>query len=150
MSLNNTKQWRDPGFTIVELLVVIVVIGILAAITVASYTGVTNKAYTKSGIANGDSIGKVLDAYAAEFNYYPSGFAAISSSTYAKIPGGVTINATASDVNDKGVHFQYARCDGTATTSTGARLSYWSYEAPTGITYLYFGSASSGSTCTAA
>lgn len=32
------------GFTIVELLVVIVVIGILASITVVSYTGITNKA----------------------------------------------------------------------------------------------------------
>jgi prepilin-type N-terminal cleavage/methylation domain-containing protein len=36
----------SPAFTIVELLVVIVVIGILAAITVVSYTGVQAKAQT--------------------------------------------------------------------------------------------------------
>ena len=35
---------KKRGFTIVELLVVIVVIGILAAITIVSYTGVTSKA----------------------------------------------------------------------------------------------------------
>lgn len=35
---------RINGFTIVELLVVIVVIGLLATIVVVSYTGVTNKA----------------------------------------------------------------------------------------------------------
>lgn len=35
---------RKSGFTIVELLVVIVVIGILAAITIVSYSGITNKA----------------------------------------------------------------------------------------------------------
>jgi len=36
------------GFTIVELLVVIVVIGVLAAITVISYTGISQKAITAS------------------------------------------------------------------------------------------------------
>jgi prepilin-type N-terminal cleavage/methylation domain-containing protein len=34
----------SPGFTIVELLVVIVVIGILAAITIVSYIGITQRA----------------------------------------------------------------------------------------------------------
>jgi prepilin-type N-terminal cleavage/methylation domain-containing protein len=38
------KQKRQSGFTIVELLIVIVVIGILAAITIVSFNGVTAKA----------------------------------------------------------------------------------------------------------
>jgi general secretion pathway protein G len=36
------------GFTIVELLIVIVVIAILAAITVVAYTGISNRAYEAS------------------------------------------------------------------------------------------------------
>lgn len=36
---------RTRGFTIVELLIVIVVIGILAAITIVAFNGVQNKAY---------------------------------------------------------------------------------------------------------
>lgn len=43
MNKNNVK-----GFTIVELLVVIVVIGVLAAITIVAYTGITNRAIISS------------------------------------------------------------------------------------------------------
>ncbi len=46
---------KDYGFTIVELLVVIVVVGILAAISIIAYNGINNNAYdtaVKSDLAN--------------------------------------------------------------------------------------------------
>lgn len=48
-------QKTKSGFTIVELLIVIVVIGILAAITIVAYNGVQDRAYTttlKSDLSN--------------------------------------------------------------------------------------------------
>jgi len=52
----HTKQtYRSAGFTIVELLIVIVVIGILAAVTIVAFNGVQTKANTaalKSDIKN--------------------------------------------------------------------------------------------------
>lgn len=46
-------QWeqKQKGFTIVELLIVVVVIAILAAITIVSYNGITNQAHD-SAVAN--------------------------------------------------------------------------------------------------
>lgn len=60
------------AFTIVELLVVIVVIGVLAAITVVSYTGVTNRAVASSLKADLTSASRQLDLFQVEYNYYPS------------------------------------------------------------------------------
>jgi len=44
-----TRNYKQPGFTIVELLIVIVVIAILAAITIVAYNGIQNRA--KAGAA---------------------------------------------------------------------------------------------------
>ncbi|MEI6851173.1 MAG: type II secretion system protein, partial [Candidatus Saccharibacteria bacterium] len=45
---NSHIPHSNIGFTIVELLVIIVVIGILAAITIISYTGISSRAVTAS------------------------------------------------------------------------------------------------------
>jgi prepilin-type N-terminal cleavage/methylation domain-containing protein len=42
------KQIKSRGFTIVELLIVIVVIAILAAITIVAYTGIQKRATATS------------------------------------------------------------------------------------------------------
>jgi len=54
------------GFTIVELLIVIVVIGILAAITVVAYNGIQDRAKRTSQQAQVDAVGKAIRLYAAE------------------------------------------------------------------------------------
>lgn len=41
---SSNKSYPQAGFTIVELLIVIVIIGILAAITVVAYNGIQNRA----------------------------------------------------------------------------------------------------------
>ena len=56
MNRSSTLQARHRGFTIVELLIVIVVIAILAAITIVAYNGITRQtkeASLKSDVQNG-------------------------------------------------------------------------------------------------
>ena len=59
------------GFTIVELLVVIVIIGILASITIVSYTGVANRAKIASLQSDLTNNAKKLQMYYAENSSYP-------------------------------------------------------------------------------
>ncbi len=60
------------GFTIVELLIVIVVIGILAAITVVAYNGVQQKARDTERVSDVKQLQKSLELFYAERDYYPS------------------------------------------------------------------------------
>ena len=70
-SLNITPK-NFGGFTIVELLVVIVVIGILAAITIISYTGISSKASVSSLQSDLSNAKKQLALYYVDHGVYPT------------------------------------------------------------------------------
>ena len=63
---------KQFGFTIVELLVVIVVIGILAAITIVSYGGVTNKANIASLQSDLTNTSQQLKLFQIDNSSYPA------------------------------------------------------------------------------
>jgi len=64
------------GFTIVELLIVIVVIGILAAITIVAFNGVQNKAKASAAQSAVSQANKKILTYAAEnADQYPASLA---------------------------------------------------------------------------
>lgn len=67
-------QWaasRKSGFTIVELLIVIVVIAILAAITIVGYNGMQQRTVNTARIATARNVLTLVQAYAAENGRYP-------------------------------------------------------------------------------
>lgn len=59
---------RKLGFTIVELLVVIVVIAILAAVSVVAYGGIQTRAENAKTLAGIDQFGKALQMYKVHNN----------------------------------------------------------------------------------
>lgn len=63
---------KNRGFTIVELLVVIVVIGILAAITIVSYAGISQKATAASLQSDLTNSSNKLKMYQVEYGSYPT------------------------------------------------------------------------------
>lgn len=64
-------QNKRSGFTIVELLIVIVVIGILAAITIVVYNGTQARARDTQRTSDARNILTALEAYKAVNNVYP-------------------------------------------------------------------------------
>ena len=60
------------GFTIVELLIVIVVIAILAAVTIVAYNGIQQRANNSARISNAQAAVKLVASYMAAYGKYPS------------------------------------------------------------------------------
>ena len=73
-------QWakqKQPGFTIVELLIVIVVIAILAAITIVAYNGIQNRAKQSAAQTAASQAARKIMTYAVQNNDdYPPSLAA--------------------------------------------------------------------------
>lgn len=71
VSLKSLKQ-QNKGFTIVELLIVIVVIGILALLVVTTYAGIQQKARNTKRQTDIAAIQTQLEAFYQTAGYYPN------------------------------------------------------------------------------
>lgn len=60
------------GFTLLELLVVMVIIGLLAGYVGPKYFAQIGKSETKAAMAQIDAFGKALDQYRLDTGHYPS------------------------------------------------------------------------------
>lgn len=74
-----SQHTKSTGFTIVELLIVIVVIGILAAITIVAYNGIQNRANDTVVQSDMKSFGTKLEQYYIENGKSPSSVLELAS-----------------------------------------------------------------------
>src|SRR2546430_17534211 len=63
---------KQSGFTIVELLIVIIVIGILAALVLVTFTGVQQKARNTERQTDIKAVASHLEVYNAQNGFYPT------------------------------------------------------------------------------
>jgi len=74
---------KSKGFTIVELLIVIVVIGILATLVIVTFTGIQQKARDSKRKTDVGAVQAALESYYSSNNTYPT-LAHLQDSTWLK------------------------------------------------------------------
>ena len=101
------SQIKQKGFTIVELLIVIVVIAILAAISIVAYTGVQENSRNTQRVANAKTVIDAANAYYAEKGEWPDagelgsyGTVKISTEVAGKLTNTTDASADAKDEID--------------------------------------------------
>lgn len=72
--INSGRRARGQrGFTLVELLLVLVILGTLAAIVVPKFSGRTEQARVTAAQTQISNFGVALDAFEVDCGYYPKG-----------------------------------------------------------------------------
>ena len=141
-----TTNSKTRGFTIVELLIVIVVIAILAAITIVAYNGIQNRAKESAAQSLANTIVKKAEAFNSVEGSYPAnvaGFGTGNGTTgnpaEAKLDNASQVTDVASNVlltvaTENAV--QYRRC------ATGAQIYYYNARTLTRLAVGVGGAAS--------
>lgn len=85
------KYDRKRGFTVIELLVVIVVISVLASITIISYIGITQKATIAKLQSDLTNTSRILKIDQASLSEYPSSLLSANNGIGTPISSNVTL-----------------------------------------------------------
>lgn len=141
----NMRGHSQSGFTIVELLIVVVVIAILAAITIVSYNGIQQRAKTSASLSTVDTVRNKVLVWQNLMDSYPD-VAQLRTNSLSPpdidTPGGaagpteakladpsIVIGASMDSTRSQGGRVvTYAPC-GTFGSFTGAQITYWDFSA---------------------
>lgn len=151
MALKNIKN--NSGFTIVELLIVIVVIAILATISIVAYTGIQNRGKASASQSLASQAAKKAQTFytVSSTANYPANVAAFAGESEARLEGLTLVDysATAASAGDPATVANYS--NGTTGiyrrlgATTGGCVYWWDYTKTTAQqTPLYFGSVTTG------
>jgi general secretion pathway protein G len=85
-TINDIKSKRDKGFTLVELLIVIVILGVLATVTVFAVSGITGRGEQAACKADMKTVEVATEAFYAQGSpaVYPASVAALVTAKFLK------------------------------------------------------------------
>lgn len=107
---------REKGFTLIELMIVVAIIGILAAIAVPQYSAYRTRSYDAAAIEDLRNAETAQEIYFVEHRTYCANTAGLIGTTYMLLLSkGVTLNIGATSTNANGYVMVARHTSGDAT-----------------------------------
>ena len=136
------QKSKTSGFTIVELLIVIVVIAILATITIVAFNGVSARASSTSAQATASTILEKIELHHSENSRYIDNTSELTSDGQSNQPWYVTgVDFTDTLIASK--PSRPATINVFACESGGMQVGYWKYTNPAELQKVGTGNTSS-------
>ena len=135
-----TKNIKNQGFTLVELLIVIVIIAILTVVSLVAYNGLQNQAKTSAAKSAADAVAKKAELYNTAKSKYPHQLSDLTDKTTGtppvsqtgepyyldvstvKTPGAPLADGTAPTEGANAI--EYHPC---GTNDSGAEVKYYNF-----------------------
>ena len=134
-----TKNIKNQGFTLVELLIVIVIIAILTVVSLVAYNGLQNQAKTSAAKSAADAVAKKAELYNTAKSKYPHALEDLTNKTVTVDTSSVSQTGEpyyldASTVEsgslstrpEKANTIEYVPCPATGD-ATGAHVKYYNF-----------------------
>ncbi len=128
-----TKNIKNQGFTLVELLIVIVIIAILTVVSLVAYNGLQNQAKTSAAKSAADAVAKKAELYNTAKSSYPTGLTILTNTADSGEPyyldaktvkeGTLAAGTAPAEANT----IEYAPCTG----NKGAKVKYYNFSKDT-------------------
>ena len=91
---------RDKGFTLIELMIVIAIIGILAAIAIPQFSAYRKRSYNSAAQSDVRNIATAQEAYYVDESGYTSTYTSLTGASYGYYQSGsVTVGVDGSTSN---------------------------------------------------
>ena len=97
-AVRKARASNEKGFTLIELMIVVAIIGILAAIAIPQFSAYRERAYIASMKADCHSIKIAEEAYFVDYDSYTTVFAHLATYGCANLSVGNTATLAATDI----------------------------------------------------
>jgi type IV pilus assembly protein PilA len=121
LKLNN--KMNERGFTLIELMIVIAIIGILAAIAIPQFASYRRRGYNSAAKADLKNLATCEEAYFTDAYRYAATVGIVTGSTYGfNQSDGVTVVISAANTTDFTATAYHTGGDTTYTVSSGGKF----------------------------
>ena len=122
-----TKNIKNQGFTLVELLIVIVIIAILTVVSLVAYNGLQNQAKTSTAKSAADAVAKKAELYNTAESEYPANLTELTNTATSGEPyyldASTVKSGSVASAPEEANTIEYSVCP----DNKGAKIKYYNF-----------------------